>query len=290
MGGHLHRRRDPGTRRLTWAIVINVMLTVAQVVGGILSGSLSLIADALHNLSDAGGLALAVIARRISKRPPDEKRTFGYGMAEVVGGLINLTSIIVIAGFLLIEAITRSFERPEINGWPVVLVAGVALVIDLATAALTFSMSRESLNIKAAFLHNMTDALASVAVVASGILVILFDWHWTDLVATIIISLYIIWLSWSPLKKCVRVLMASVPDGLSLDGISGSINDTDGVLGVSHVHVWSIDERTFALEARVEVRAGISLQEAARLREELYRMLEDHHRIRHASIEVLPSG
>ena len=290
MRSHEHRKLPLGTKPLAWAIAINVLLTVAQVMGGLLSGSLSLIADALHNLSDAGGLTLAVIARYVSRRAPDEKRTFGYGMAEVVGGLINLTSIIVIAGFLMIEALTRSFDHPEIMGWPVVFVAGIALVVDLATAALTYSMSKESLNIKAAFLHNVSDALASVAVIASGALVILFGWYWTDLVVTVGISLYIVWLSLPPLKKCIRVLLASVPEGISLREVAAVIENTDEVRSVSHLHVWSVDEGTVALQAIVEMRAEASLQDAALLRERLCERLKTEHRIQHASIEVLPLG
>ena len=123
---HHNHGADIGSKRLGIAVAINLLLTAAQVIGGVLSGSLSLIADALHNFSDAAGLLLALIARRISRRPADEQRTFGYGRAEVVGGLINLTSIMVIAGYLLIEAINRTFDRPEIDGWMVVIIAGVA--------------------------------------------------------------------------------------------------------------------------------------------------------------------
>lgn len=288
MVGHRHHGPDPGVRRLAWAVAVNVLLTAAQVIGGILSGSLALIADALHNLSDAGGLLLALIARRISKRPPDEKRTFGYGMAEVVGGLINLTSIIVIAGFLLVEALSRTFERPEIDGWTVIALGGFALVVDIATAALTYPMSKESLNIKAAFLHNVSDALASVAVVASGTLVVLFDWYWTDLAATIGITTYIVWLSWPPLKKCVRILMASVPEDLSIYEISDTIRNMDGVLNVADIHVWSLDEQVRAIQARIEIQHQASLSEADALRESLDELLERRFGIAHASIEIIP--
>jgi len=288
MVGHRHHGPDPGVRRLAWAVAVNVLLTAAQVIGGVLSGSLALVADALHNLSDAAGLLLALIARRISQRPPDEKRTFGYGMAEVVGGLVNLTSIIVIAAFLLVEALSRTFERPEVDGWTVIALGGLALVVDLATAAFTYSMSKESLNIKAAFLHNVSDALASVAVVASGTLVILFDWYWTDLVATVGISIYIVWLSWPPLRKCVRLLMASVPEELSVAVISDAIKNMDGVLNVANVYVWSLDERTSAIQARVEIRHEASMNEAAALRDSLGELLERKFGIGHASIEVIP--
>ena len=285
-----HHGSDLGTRRLAWAVAINLLLTAAQVVGGVLSGSLSLVADALHNFSDAAGLLLALVARRISKRPADEHRTFGYGRAEVVGGLINLTSIMVIAGYLLIEAITRMFDRPEVDGWMMVIVAGIALVVDAATAVLTYSMSKESVNIKAAFLHNIADALASVAVIITGTLIILFDWYWTDIVATIGISVYIVWMSWSPMKRCIRILMQSVPDHLSIEEISQSIGRISGVEAVAHLHVWPIDERTTSIEVRIAMRDDAGLSEADELRCRLRSHLETEFGIGHITIEVLPKG
>ena len=136
---HLPDDSELGARRLTLAVAINLLLTAAQILGGIFSGSLSLIADALHNFSDAAGLLLALLARKIARRPPDVERTFGYGRAEIVGGLINLTSVVVVAGYLLVEAATRAFDHHAIEGWVVVIVAGVALVIDVATGKLSVS-------------------------------------------------------------------------------------------------------------------------------------------------------
>ncbi|UYV11936.1 MAG: cation diffusion facilitator family transporter [Phycisphaera sp.] len=285
-----HHGSDLGTRPLAWAVAINLLLTAAQVVGGVLSGSLSLVADALHNFSDAAGLLLALVARKISKRPADAQRTFGYGRAEVVGGLINLTSIMVIAGYLLIEAITRTFDRPEIDGWMVVIVAGIALVVDVATAVLTYSMSKGSVNIKAAFLHNVADALASVAVIITGTLIILFDWYWTDIVATIGISVYIVWMSWSPMKRCIRILMQSVPEGLSIEEMARTIADVRGVQGVAHLHVWPIDEQHVSLEVRVEMRTNASLQDAQAVREHVQAAIAERFGIEHATIEVRPAG
>lgn len=285
-----HHGSDLGTRRLAWAVAINLLLTAAQVVGGVLSGSLSLVADALHNFSDAAGLLLALVARKISKRPADAQRTFGYGRAEVVGGLINLTSIMVIAGYLLIEAITRTFDRPEIDGWMVVIVAGIALVVDVATAVLTYSMSKGSVNIKAAFLHNIADALASVAVIITGTLIILFDWYWTDIVATIGISVYIVWMSWSPMKRCIRLLMQSTPEHLSLDIISAAMAGVPGIEGVGHLHVWPIDETTVSLEARIGIQGGISLVETAAIIDQVRRVLVSEYDIKHATLEPVPAS
>jgi len=150
------------------AIIVNVGLTFAQIVGGIFSGSLSLIADALHNFSDAASLAIAAYARRIARRPSNAAMTFGYVRAEVVAALINYTTLIVIGLYLVYEAVMRFITPEPVEGWIVVGVAVVALVIDLATAFLTYAMSKESMNIRAAFVHNVADALGSVGVIVAG--------------------------------------------------------------------------------------------------------------------------
>lgn len=288
MHGHEHAAgdSDAGARRLGIAVAINLLLTAAQIIGGVLAGSLSLVADALHNFSDAAGLLLALIARRISKRPADEDRTFGYGRASVVGGLINLTSIIVIAGYLLIEAITRAFERPEVDGWIVVIVAGIALAVDVATAVLTYAMSKSSINIKAAFLHNLADALASVVVIITGTLIILFDWYWTDLAATIGISIYIVWMSLSPLKRCIRILMQSTPEDVDIRALADAIGSCEGVEGVFHLHVWMIDEHTRSVEVRVVVDDR-RISELAPLRLQIDELLAKSFDAAHTTIEFV---
>ncbi|MCL4743244.1 MAG: cation diffusion facilitator family transporter [Phycisphaerales bacterium] len=288
MSAHSHDQApgDAGGRRLGIAVAINLLLTAAQIIGGVLAGSLSLVADALHNFSDAAGLLLALIARRISKRPADEDRTFGYGRASVVGGLINLTSIIVIAGYLLIEAITRAFERPEVDGWIVVIVAGIALAVDVATAVLTYAMSKSSINIKAAFLHNLADALASVVVIITGTLIILFDWYWTDLVATIGISIYIVWMSVPPLKRCIRILMQSTPEDVDVRAVADAIASCEGVEGVFHLHVWMIDEHTRSVEVRVNVDDR-RISELAPLRLQIEELLAESFDAAHTTIEFV---
>ena len=160
-GHHHHVDPDAGDKRVFAAIAVNMGLTVAQVVGGIVSGSLALIADALHNFSDAVSLIIAFAARCIARRPRDEDMTFGYGRVEVVAALINYTTLIVIGLYLLYQAAVRLADPQPVAGWTIVIVAGIALIVDVVTAFLTYSMSKSSVNIRAAFLHNVADALGS---------------------------------------------------------------------------------------------------------------------------------
>ena len=183
---HHHHSKDDSDRSLIVAVSINILLTVFQIVGGIISGSLALIADALHNLSDAASLGIAIFARKISRKPADQSKTFGYKRAEVVAALINLTILVIISLYLLYEAIWRCFDPVSISGWVIVIVAGVALVIDMITALITLRLSKNNMNMKAAFLHNLSDALASLAVIVAGSLIILYQWFWVD---TLLLSL-----------------------------------------------------------------------------------------------------
>jgi len=248
-----HNVETMGDQPLLVAIAINMVLTLAQVVGGILSGSLSLIADALHNFSDANSLLIALVARKIGRQPPDAFKTFGYKRAEVIAALINLVTLVLIGFYLIYEALWRFYTPQEIEGWIVVMVAGVALVIDLATAMLTYSMSKNSLNMRAAFLHNVSDALASVGVIVAGSLILLYGWYWTDTVMTLIIAGYVLYQAATMLPTTIHILMQGTPESLTIDEVITAMEEVEGVCNVHHVHIWQIDEHHNSLEAHVVI-------------------------------------
>jgi cobalt-zinc-cadmium efflux system protein len=283
--GHGHHHGDPseiGERRLWWAVSANILLTVAQVIGGILSGSLSLVADALHNFSDAASLLIALVAIRIGRKPPDQFKTFGYKRAETVAALINLTTLIIIGLYLCYEAIMRFITPEPVAGWTVVIVAGIALVIDVFTALLTYSQSKTSMNIKAAFLHNVTDAMASVDVIITGTLILLYGWIWTDAAMTLIISGYVLWQGFTQIPKVIHLLMEGAPEGLSLEDIRSAMEKVDGVRNVHHVHVWQLDEHRNALEAHVVLSENSEMDD---LKSHLKKMLHDRFEIEHSTLE-----
>ena len=257
MAGH-HHHVDPnaGDRRIAAAVGVNLALTVAQIIGGILSGSLALIADAIHNLSDALALVIAFGARKIARRPADAKMTFGYARAEVVAALINYTTLIVIGLWLVYEGIARLITPEGVNGWLVIWIAGFALIIDLVTAALTYAMSKDSMNIRAAFLHNVSDALGSVGVIVAGVLILIFGWTWVDPVVTLGIAGYILWQSFSEIGPVIRLLMLGSPPEANADAIIADMRAVDGVADVHHVHLWMIDEHRSAVNAHIVVDLG----------------------------------
>ncbi len=255
MAGHHHHHVDPeaGDARVIWAVVVNLLLTIAQIVGGILSGSLALIADAIHNLSDAVSLVIAFAARKIARQPADAQMTFGYGRAEVVGALVNYTTLIVVGLYLVVEAVQRFFDPTGVDGWLVVIVAGFALVVDAITAMLTYSMSKTSVNIRAAFLHNLADALGSVAVIVAGTLIILFDWRIVDPLVTLLIAGYILWLSFAEIGGVVRILMLGTPPELAVNDVVAAVREVEGVADIHHVHLWQMQEHENALDAHLVI-------------------------------------
>ena len=258
MAGHSHHLgAEAGSKRLFWAVVINTLLSVVQFVGGVLSGSLALIADAIHNLSDAMALILAFFARKIAQRPADDTMTFGYGRAEVVAALINYTTLILLSLFLMYEAMVRLFDPTDVEGWSVVIIAVFALLVDTATALLTYAMSKDSMNIRAAFLHNVADALGSVAVIVAGTVILLYDWQLIDPLITMLIAGYILWQSASEIGGTVRVLMLGSPPDLDTRSILTAMRGVAGVEDVHHLHLWQMQEHEPALDAHIVIEEGM---------------------------------
>jgi cobalt-zinc-cadmium efflux system protein len=280
---HHHALPENGDRRVLWAVVVNIALTVAQIVAGIISGSLAMIADAIHNLSDALSLVIAFAARRIARRPADADMTFGYGRAEVVAALINYTTLIVISLYLVAEGVHRLLNPVEVEGWIVVIVASLAFVVDAVTALLIMRLSRDSVNMRAAFLHNLADALGSVAVIIAGILILLYDWRLIDPILTLLIAAYILWHSAIGIRPVIRILMLASPDEPPLEKVLRALEDTPGVDSLHHVHLWRMQEHEVSLDAHVVMDGSVA---PGPLRQTLRALLADRFGIHHGMIEM----
>ena len=281
-GCHHHDTSNMSERALMKAIGANMVLTVAQIGGGIASGSLSLVADALHNLSDAASLFIALIAVRIGRRPADENKTFGYKRAETIAALINLTTLIAVGVYLIGEAVRRFFVPEPIAGWTVVIIAGVALIVDLYTALLTWRQSKDSLNMRAAFLHNVSDALASVGVIVAGILIITKGWVIMDTIMTLIIAGYVLYHGIKAMPEVIHLLMEGTPDNVDVETTVKAMESVEGVDNVHHVHVWQIDEQKIALEAHVQI---LNVKDMMPIKAQLKKMLEADFGIHHSTLE-----
>lgn len=252
---HSHSQGDKtSTSKLVVAVLINIILTIVQVVAGVFSGSLSLLADALHNLSDAGAIVVAIVARVIGNKPANKKMPYGYKRAEMIGVLVNSTTLVVVGIYLIVESFDKYFNPTPVNGWIVFVVAAFALIIDLATAYITYtSGAKENMNIKAAFIHNVSDALASVVVIVAGVLIVLYDMYIVDVIATLLISIYVIYHGVLLLVDSIRIIMQATPKNIDIDDVIKTISEQSNVDLVKSVRVWQLNENENYLDAKVVI-------------------------------------
>jgi len=258
MAHHHHHHHGPdeapaqgSERRLVLSIGLNLLITLAEVVGGILSGSLALLSDALHNFSDTASLGISLVARRLGRKEATSDKTFGFKRAEIIGAFINLVTLVLIALYLIKEAVERFIAPQPIDGAIMLTVAAVGLAANVLTALLLHPDSKESLNIRSAYLHIITDAVSSVGVVLGGLLILYADVYLVDPLLTLGISLYILYHSYEMLRETVDILMEGVPKNIDLDRVVAEVEALDRVLEMHHLHVWQLDEHHTALEAHI---------------------------------------
>lgn len=287
--GHSHdgTSRAENQKRLTIVLVLVVLYMVAEVVGGVLTNSLALIADAGHMLSDAAALGLSVFAIWISQRPPTAKRTYGYYRTEILAALANGATLVAISLFIFVEAFRRLGEPPEVQGGLMMGIAAGGLLVNLAGLWILHAGRSESLNVRGAWLHVLSDALGSVGVIAAGVLIWVFGWNWADPIVSIIIGLLVLYSSWSLLREAVAVLMEEAPGHIDVDEVRDAIIAIPGVRAVSDLHVWTITSGIVSLSSHVAVEEGCLNQE---MLTEIREVLHDRFGIDHQTIQLEPEG
>jgi cobalt-zinc-cadmium efflux system protein len=259
---------------------------VAEVVGGLLTNSLALLADAGHMLSDAGALGLSVFALWIAQRPANSKHTYGYYRTEILAALANGATLVAISVYVFVEAFRRIGQPPEVLGGPMMVIAVGGLAINLAGLWLLNEGRDASLNVHGAWLHVLTDALGSVGTIAAGGLIWAFGWDWADPVASIAIGILVLWSSWALLREAVAVLMEGAPGHIDVDEVRDSLRHVDGVRSAHDLHVWTITSGLVALSAHV-VAEGSRLP--GPLLTEARALLHDRFGIEHVTIQVEPA-
>lgn len=256
---HLHTCRpgDEGNqRRLSITLVLVVVYMVAELVGGMLTNSLALLADAGHMLGDAAALGLALFALWFARRPASSKHTFGYYRTEILAALANGATLIAVAGIILIEAIQRLGQPPDVEGGLMTGIAAGGLVVNLLGLWILSGGRHDSLNIRGAWLHVFTDMLGSIQAIVAGVLILKFGWTWADPVASILIAVLVVYSAWSLLKESVAVLMQRAPGHVDIDELRAGILALDGVAGVCELHVWTITSGMDSMSAHVVVEDG----------------------------------
>jgi cobalt-zinc-cadmium efflux system protein len=280
---HDHHSASHLTKKaLILAISINGLLTIAQVIGGIAANSLALMTDALHNASDALALVLALIAIIIGERPADKIKSFGYKRAESVTALINLTALIMIGLFLAGKSITNLITPEEVHAPIMIWVAAVALVIDTGTALLLRTHACDSDNMRAAFLHNVMDALASLAVILGGVAIFYGGGYWIDPALSLMISVYVIIHGYKAMQSTIHLLMEGTPKHIDHAALSAAIADEDNITDIHHIHIWQINENATALEAHIVI-TDLTLMEDTKSR--VKALLVERFGISHSTLE-----
>jgi cobalt-zinc-cadmium efflux system protein len=281
---HLHKHGPTTEGRLWISIFLNLAITIAEVVGGILSNSLALLSDALHNLSDTASLGISLVARKISKKSPDAQKTFGYKRAEIIAAFINLVALVIIAFFLIKEGIERFFDPQVIDGGIMLWVALVGLIGNVITALLLHRDSKNNINIKSAYVHIFWDAISSVSVIIGGLLVWLYELSIVDTIITLLIAGYILYQSFYLLKETIDILMESTPSDIDITEIKESIESVTHVLDAHHIHVWNLDEKNRLLECHVKIDRS-ETGELETIKAEIKELLNKKFSISHSTLE-----
>ncbi len=285
---HNHSHHDHGDlkgRNLFISIFLNVLITVAQVIGGLISGSLSLLSDALHNFSDVISLIISYIANRLSKKEASLHRTFGYKRAEILAAFINATTLIIVAILLIIEAVKRFQNPQEIESNIVIWLSLLGIVANGFSVLLLKKDSNANMNMRSAYLHLLTDMMASVAVLIGGLLMKYHQVYWVDSLLTLAIALYLIWMGYDLLKESTKVLMLFTPDAIPVEEIVEEINGFDAIKNVHHIHVWQLNEEEIHFEAHIDFNKDIKLSEFDSILHEIEVLLLNRFEINHVNIQ-----
>ena len=282
---HHHPRPGEGADRRLWiTLALNIGITVAEFVGGILSNSLALISDAVHNLSDSSSLGVSLFARKVSKKSADQRRTFGYRRAEIIGAFVNLVVLVIMAVFLIREGIERLLAPEGIDGLLMFWVALGGLLGNVLSVIILHADSKRSLNIRSSYIHLFWDAVSSVAVIIGGLLVWRFEFYIVDPVVTIIVALYILWTTWGLLGETIGILMESSAPGTDISEIKRALETVPSVIDVHHVHVWQLDEHETLLECHAQIDSA-EADSLEHIKGALKSVLEERFGIHHSTIE-----
>jgi len=281
---HHDHRHDHGARRIGWTILLNIGITAAEVVGGIVSGSLALLSDAGHNFSDVIALVLAYFGAWGSTLPPTKRSTYGFKRLEVVTAFVNALALVAIAFFITYEAIRRYAAPVPIHAPIMLTVAVIGLLGNLLSVWVLARDRDRTINTRAAYLHMLYDAVSSVAVIIGGIIILFSGWYLLDLILSVMIAVMILWSGLDVLKEAGGIFMEAAPRGVDIDEVSRSIREVPGVADVHHLHVWSISSNQIALSCHVALTNTTSGDFPAVIKA-IHTVLQQRHGIDHATIQ-----
>ncbi|MFO0676365.1 MAG: cation diffusion facilitator family transporter [Polyangiaceae bacterium] len=284
--GHTDRS-SKNMKRLAIVLAFTSVYMIAEVVGGIATGSLALLADAGHMLTDVGGLALALVAMKFAAKPASPEKTYGYYRVEILAALTNAVVLIGISIYILVEAYQRFRHPPEVQSKSMIVVAAIGLVVNLAGVNVLKAGSEESLNMKGAYFEVISDLLTSIGVIVAGVIMLATGWYLADPILSAGIGLFIFPRTWKLMKEAVGVLLEGTPSDVNLTALRQSMGEVPGVAGVHDLHVWALTSNVNAMSAHVVVAAGAAYEDVLAAVNEHVRT---SFKIGHVTIQVEPKA
>jgi cobalt-zinc-cadmium efflux system protein len=271
-------------KNLRRVLLITGTFMVVEVVGGLLTQSLALLADAGHMLTDVAALGLSAFAMWMAARPSTPEKSYGYHRAEILAAVTNAVVLLLLAIWILYEAYRRVFEPPHVLGVAMLLIGLVGLAVNVASMKLLADESASSLNVRSAYLEVLSDAISSVGVILGGVIIWLTGWVLIDPFLSVGISVFIVWRTWALLTQAVHVLMEGVPTRLDAKEVGQAMAGVSGVKGIHDLHIWTITSGLDALSAHVVVPVG---EDRDAVLDRLQQLLRDRYRIDHATLQVV---
>lgn len=282
---HSHSKSsETSEKNLLLTMFLNFFITIVQIAGGIISGSLSLISDAMHNFSDAIAIIVTYIALKLSKRPKTPKYTFGLKRAEIIAAVLNASTLIIISFFLIKEAIERLSAPNEIAGGLMLVVAVFGLIPNVIGALLLKKGSEKNINIRAAYFHLISDAVSSIAIIIGAIFIILYKVYWIDPILTILIAIYILYQAYKILKESIDILMMSNSEEIDLNEIKLITENIPGVINIHHIHIWKLNDNETHFEAHIEVE-DMAVSKTADIQKLIEHELFERYDINHTTLQ-----
>jgi len=269
---------------LWWAFGLTLAYLIAEVIGGLLTNSLALLSDAAHMGTDVIALAISLFAVRLSRRPPDAKRTYGYARMEAIGAMVNGGMLFLVAGYIIWEAVGRFRNPPAVASTGMLAIAAMGLVVNLISMRLLKAGSGTSLNVKGAYLEVWSDMLGSVGVIVGALVIMLTGWTVVDPILAVLIGLWVLPRTWTLLREAGQVLMQGVPMGMELEAVRAAMQSQPGVAAVHDLHAWALGSKEPVLTAHVVLRKGFN--DAEQVRKALVAVLDERFGVRHATLQV----
>jgi len=279
-----HNHYEVSGKNLGLAILLNVGITLAQAIGGIISGSMALLSDAAHNFSDVLSLVISYLANRLAKREATEKQTFGFRRSEILAAFINSATLIIISVIILFEAIQRLVNPVLISANLVIYLAIAGILANGISVLFIRNDSHENINMKSVYLHLFGDMLTSIAVLLGGLAMKYLQWFWTDSVFSMAIAIYLLYMSWGIVRSSLRIIMQFTPEEIDIQKIVNEIENIQGVKNIHHVHVWQINEHDMMFEAHIDISEDMKVSGFEKILENIKAVLS-HYDIDHSTIQ-----